>query len=44
MDEPGAVPGMPDLLVTRQPLRFATKGAGPAKVDLGGRRIPFSED
>lgn len=44
MDEPGAVPGMPDLLVTRQPLRFATKGAGPAKADLGGRRIPFSAD
>lgn len=44
MNEPGAAPGMPDLLVTRQPLRFATKGAGPAKADLGGRRIPFSED
>lgn len=32
------------LLVTRQPLRFATKSSGPAKSDLGGRRIPTSPD
>lgn len=37
-------PSMPEMLVTRQPLQFATKTSGPARVDMGGRRIPFSPD
>lgn len=44
ISEPGATPSQSDLLITRQPLRFATKGSGPAKADLGGRRIPFNEE
>lgn len=44
MSEPGSTPSQSDLLVTRQPLSFATKGSGPAKADLGGRRIPFNEE
>lgn len=44
MLEPGTSPSYPDLLITRQPLRFATKRSGPSKTDLGGRRIPFNEE
>lgn len=44
IDEAGSNPNYSDLLVTRQPLRFATKSSGPARFDQGGRRIPFNED
>lgn len=33
-----------NLLVTAEPLQFATKNASPAVRDIGGRRIPFSSD
>lgn len=44
VNEPGEIPKYPDLLVTRQPLRFANKSSRPIKADSGGRRIPFSSE
>lgn len=40
----GSDASYPGLLVTREPLQFATKAARVAKKDMSGRRIPFSDD
>ena len=37
-------PDYSDLLVTRQPLQFATKSSGLARFDQSGRRIPLTEN